>query len=1188
MFGFNSFSPKAVLASKLAAKLDTYFLVDQKAITLSLQNEKKISLQNTQIKPIRLASSKRETGDLVLVGSVQSIDFFWKWGGDEKTSFVREVELVITGVSIDVIVSPASSSTGPSETICTEEDVFPERFQEQQSSQNSTIQEYVQQIMDHLTLTIRDVEIIVDRSLVISASNWTLKTLAKDGSRLHQQLTAGSIGVDVLMDSSGETLPLIEPTGYTVAVERTSGKRFRNFGRGLHVAGTATECISIHLGENQLSSLSSLSKRVRQALASSVEDFPISGFSSPEKTESPDGDDEAWERDDVTSFCLPFPRIIVFLPRSSSISIPNCEANLNFSGSKCILSGGTEPICVNGESVFRLFDRGWELDTVEKQFRLVPLSEQSFVESISEEYALDTSVEVKWCQIKMSTFLQALSDLAVAEQAILGTTSSHFQYKKEGMSSPSTDTHWSITLSSKTSFVVEGQDKKWLKGTILPLSLLLSERGIQKLMCEGIRIDSSFDLTASAPSFLLEDSAVSFRGNISAKCLSTANLQDLYGWVLGLVPGEIWGSQPKSSMTLTSVSVPGASFGISSKNAFLKISKILYRGSSLGCIGVQIQYDGCITSFSGFGVSFDDDIVHITIEKIQEAKIPNSIRLAQPVDNVTLDFSQKSLMISANLVMVELLYPTFDPFDTVHSKTDTEVDGDFLLPFELSVLIGEIVVSDSSVKNSETSLIGLEANVLPGKNSSGTRSLHKVKLRSVEMRNALAGANDSTVSFSIEGMDVNCLHDLQAEVASANVSAGFSQEAWKSMFHSNPVKSISILLPNAVVKRFQARISYSGKIFSSEGVVTFKEFIGNKDTTYEDIERHITKCVLGQTTNFLGKAQLMGVSITEGLGSYAGRAVVSRSVRGGLLGASGGSVIGVIAVDGIKSSVSTGKQVRGATEHDRYRFGDFSRGLMSSARSLTKSGAESRRGSSEDYHFGDFSTGASKSARTYVGENKSRLAGASGSGTGALLGAAVAGPIGMVAGALVGGMAGSRAFSDTEMQSHDPFQDNQASIRAFSTDQPGDNLIDFQDNGQNRSRGGEQACSASETVGQQAPNSNQLLFAYQDGFESPPPPQAGSRKSVNTGTNNSSGRLSDPTQPQHQGYRLGDVTRSIIAKGKAKSGRSEKSGYKFGYVRGRQKVILFYNFESVLTLEHEEISRVVYSGSNCDNQFDMH
>ena len=42
-----------------------------------------------------------------------------------------------------------------------------------------------------------------------------------------------------------------------------------------------------------------------------------------------------------------------------------------------------------------------------------------------------------------------------------------------------------------------------------------------------------------------------------------------------------------------------------------------------------------------------------------------------------------------------------------------------------------------------------------------------------------------------------------------------------------------------------------------------------------------------------------------------------------------------------------------------------------------------------------------------------------------------------------------------------------------------------------------------------------------------------------------------PTQPQQaqqagQGYKFGDLSRSVIAKGKKGDGRDEKNGYKFG------------------------------------------
>ncbi len=78
----------------------------------------------------------------------------------------------------------------------------------------------------------------------------------------------------------------------------------------------------------------------------------------------------------------------------------------------------------------------------------------------------------------------------------------------------------------------------------------------------------------------------------------------------------------------------------------------------------------------------------------------------------------------------------------------------------------------------------------------------------------------------------------------------------------------------------------------------------------------------------------------------------------------------------------------------------------------TKAGAMARRGDSSEHRAGDFIVGASKSVGDYTSSNKSRLGGAAGSTIGMVAGAALLGPVGLVAGSIAGGMALSNALKD--------------------------------------------------------------------------------------------------------------------------------------------------------------------------------
>jgi hypothetical protein len=109
--------------------------------------------------------------------------------------------------------------------------------------------------------------------------------------------------------------------------------------------------------------------------------------------------------------------------------------------------------------------------------------------------------------------------------------------------------------------------------------------------------------------------------------------------------------------------------------------------------------------------------------------------------------------------------------------------------------------------------------------------------------------------------------------------------------------------------------------------------------------------------------------------------------------------------------------------------------------------------------------------------------------------------------------------------------------------------------------------------------SHQSSGTHQGQWQQAPPPPAYSNQQDYFGANSPYPGTNHPTQPDmtlsaeggqahyypeqvrmpptavphtnDEGYRFGDITRSIVAKGKKSSGRSEKDGYKFGdFTRG--------------------------------------
>jgi hypothetical protein len=206
------------------------------------------------------------------------------------------------------------------------------------------------------------------------------------------------------------------------------------------------------------------------------------------------------------------------------------------------------------------------------------------------------------------------------------------------------------------------------------------------------------------------------------------------------------------------------------------------------------------------------------------------------------------------------------------------------------------------------------------------------------------------------------------------------------------------------------------------------------------------------------------------------------------------------------------------------------------------------------------------SAKEYARENSSRLGSAAGSTVGLMAGAALLGPVGLVAGAVMGAKAGAHAFRNS--------QKSQASdSSAASRDAPADLLDDtfvaappleaFSphpiDNFATMLPSHQSPQHQQQMTQHQPPQLQREAMIQRDHWH--PPQQAIHRpQQLHPGFQQQAEAPAIQGEPQHQqqqqqsGYKFGDISRRIIAKGKEKDGRSGtkgNAGYKFeDFTRG--------------------------------------
>lgn len=411
------------------------------------------------------------------------------------------------------------------------------------------------------------------------------------------------------------------------------------------------------------------------------------------------------------------------------------------------------------------------------------------------------------------------------------------------------------------------------------------------------------------------------------------------------------------------------------------------------------------------------------------------------------------------------------------------------------------------------------------------------------------------------------------------------------------------MLPFVAIPKFDLELQVAGKLLQIEGaVIACDKLEGNAITTLDDITAHYIDAVKERIPYLLSKADIAGSNVGDNVGMMAGKILFNKSVVG--------ATVGVAVRDAVGSTLTEGKAARGVSSEERYKFGDFTRGLIASTKNAAKSGTEMRGG--ENYEFGDFTAGTVNAAGSYASENRVRLAGATGASVGMIAGAALLGPVGFVAGSFLGSSAAqssmravtgdpkekgkqtaetaaSRASSNVPdnsvMQALSPpvptsvnaelvGEVASANHRAVMVQaQVVEPLVPAQAINQNISNPlqSQQAMvfdplspaidtnvvpSASavsrnlsgmtnhESAALNVPGERTSVSIAQPDMSSRAVNQAQQQYTPNP-IRNQTNQTSQPASEQQEGYRFGDITRGIVARGRQRDGRDPNSGYKF-------------------------------------------
>mmetsp|Transcript_32787 Transcript_32787/g.60053 ORF Transcript_32787/g.60053 Transcript_32787/m.60053 type:complete len:462 (+) Transcript_32787:2062-3447(+) len=431
-----------------------------------------------------------------------------------------------------------------------------------------------------------------------------------------------------------------------------------------------------------------------------------------------------------------------------------------------------------------------------------------------------------------------------------------------------------------------------------------------------------------------------------------------------------------------------------------------------------------------------------------------------------------------------------------------------------------------------------------------------------------------SVSGLLQLNDLSSVCNLAIGMEKAQIEAEFSSSNWSVSRGNEPHSWIA--LPFASIPRLELTLRYLGTLVNiNDATIACDEFQGSASTTSSQIGKHYMNIVKRRIPFLLSNADIANCNIGDSIGVAAGRVLTNTSVLG--------ATVGIASRDIVGSTLTMGKASRGASSSESYRFGDFSRGVASSVKHAAKSGAEAR--GDDAYQVGDFTSGTVKGLGNYTSENKCRLAGAGGSALGMGLGSALLGPVGFVAGSMIGGSAAKSSM--TALAGADPKKDPQQ-LEDYQHSSKRSNMStqrqqQQQQHHHQQQQQQQQHHQQQQQEQQQPDNQVNDVFSSCDTYQVTKgasqhqhtnqlpvrPPmyqtqinrQSGNNSSnhfphrphsqANAHTESTTDHQANKIDNSQQGYQFGDITRDIMAKGKKADGRGDNSGYKFGdFTRG--------------------------------------
>ena len=465
----------------------------------------------------------------------------------------------------------------------------------------------------------------------------------------------------------------------------------------------------------------------------------------------------------------------------------------------------------------------------------------------------------------------------------------------------------------------------------------------------------------------------------------------------------------------------------------------------------------------------------LSVRRVRRLSVPGG-SLARPLDGIT-------ATLEGHVVVTQIPFIEWQMDASVPKDPPTEASN--LLPLPVQAHIDGCVVftTHSDGKLIKLASVGTTSVMLEPLSDSPAIRFHIINASEfIYLDKLRAPKFDASAVVSLDKFDV--LHKAKLDLKETlEIMVDLSSELWNSSSDEGSHSSTH-RLPGIHISEFEVVLSFVGEVVRMRNArLKLGPFNGCVDTDFSSVASHYVKQIKKRLPYLVLKTDVLGANVGDQASSFATSAALRSTV--------GGSVAGVVCYDAIGSAITMGKESRRADQSDQYQFGDLSRGVVASVQEAARSGARMR--GDDQYQFGDVTAAATSSTVQYSANNRVRLSSALGSGMGMATGLAVAGPIGLVGGAVLG----AKAAGD---------------VVAKLTGDPKEEEERY---------------------------SSQLQVQRQESQEQ--------RRRLESQEQ----RQEQERNGARNEYQVGDATRGILARGKERRGGSTNSKYKFGdFTRG--------------------------------------